>query len=53
MIREVIEETNKKVVRHACIGYEDIFAEEGKVILMRFICLGEPEGDFINDPDEG
>ena len=28
MIREVKEETNMKVIRHACIGYEDIFAEE-------------------------
>lgn len=53
MIREVLEETNMKVVRHACIGYEDILAEEGIVTLMRFVCIGEPHGAFVEDPDEG
>ena len=52
MIREVQEETNMKVVRHACIGYEDIFAEAGTVTLMRFVCIGEPYGEFVEDPDE-
>lgn len=53
MIREVQEETNMNVVRHACIGYEDIYAEEGIVTLMRFVCIGEPIGEFVQDPDEG
>ncbi len=53
MIREVKEETNMNVVRYAPIGYEDIFAEEGVVTLMRFVCIGEPYGEFITDPDEG
>lgn len=52
MIREVLEETNMRVVCHACIGYEDIFADEGRVTLMRFVCVGEPYGEFIEDPDE-
>lgn len=53
MIREVLEETNMQVIRHACIGYEDIFAEEGVVTLMRFVCATEPNGEFVEDPDEG
>lgn len=53
MIREVLEETNMKVIRHACIGYEDIFAPEGTRTLMRFVCIGEPHGEFVEDPDEG
>ncbi len=53
MIREVHEETSMKVVQHAPIGYEDIFAEEGTKTLMRFVCIGEPYGEFIEDLDEG
>ncbi|MES2224696.1 MAG: NUDIX hydrolase [Patescibacteria group bacterium] len=53
MIRELEEETNMKAVRHACIGYEDIFAPEGTKTLMRFVCIGEPYGEFVEDPDEG
>lgn len=52
MIRELQEETNMKAVRHACIGYEDIFTEEGIKTLMRFVCVGEPYGEFVEDPDE-
>ncbi len=53
MLREVREETNMKVLHYACIGYEDILAEEGIATLMRFVCIGEPYGEFIEDPDEG
>jgi hypothetical protein len=51
MIRELEEETNMKAIRHACIGYEDILPKRGQKTLMRFLCAGEPYGDFVEDPD--
>jgi len=53
MVREVHEETNMKVIKYAPIGYEDIYAPEGTKTLMRFVCISEPYGDFVEDPDEG
>ena len=53
VIREVKEESNMKVLKHAFIGYQDI-SESGRVLTQtRSVCIVEPYGDFIEDPDEG
>lgn len=53
VIREVKEETNMRVVKHAFIGYQDI-NEPGKCITQtRSVCIVEPYGDFTEDPDDG
>lgn len=53
MIREVKEETNMKVLRWAFIGYQDVFELNKFSTQARFVCLVEPYGDFVEDPDEG
>lgn len=51
IIREVLEETNMKVLKHAFLGYQDIYESGGVVTQTRSVCLVEPYGDFISDPD--
>lgn len=53
MIREVKEETNTKVLKWKFIGYQDIHEPKGVSTQARFVCIVEPYGDFIEDPDEG
>jgi ADP-ribose pyrophosphatase YjhB (NUDIX family) len=50
-VREVMEETNMKVLTHAFIGYQDIFESNGVVTQTRSVCIVEPYGDFVSDPD--
>ena len=49
--REVKEETNMKVLSQRLIGYQDIFEPTGTKTQTRSICIVEPYGDFISDPD--
>lgn len=49
--REVLEETNMKVIKQQIIGYQEIFEPNGPIIQTRSICLVEPVGEFISDPD--
>jgi ADP-ribose pyrophosphatase YjhB (NUDIX family) len=50
-IREIKEEANMRVVRQMPIGCQDIY-ELGKIISQtRSLCIVEPYGDFISDPD--
>jgi ADP-ribose pyrophosphatase YjhB (NUDIX family) len=51
VVREVKEETNMKVLKHAFIGYQDIYEAEGVVTQTRSVCIVEPYGDFVSDPD--
>lgn len=51
IIREVKEETNMKVTKQKFIGCQDVFEPEGRVLYTRSVCIVEPYGDFINDPD--
>jgi ADP-ribose pyrophosphatase YjhB (NUDIX family) len=53
MIREVKEETNMNVLKWAFVGYQDIFEPKGVQTQVRFVCIVEPYGDFIEDPDDG
>jgi len=51
VIREILEETNMRVIEQELIGYIDIF-EPGKINTQtRSVCLVEPIGDFVSDPD--
>ncbi len=51
--REVQEESNMKVIKQRFI-FLQIFLEEGKEISRQTlsVCLVEPYGDFLSDPDE-
>ncbi len=51
VIREVKEETNMKVITQCFIGYQDIFEPNGLMSQTRSVCIVEPYGQFINDPD--
>ena len=50
-IREVAEETNMKVLRQELIGYQDIWEPNQTVRQTRSMCIVEPIGDFVSDPD--
>lgn len=49
--REVKEESNMRVLDQRFIGYQDIF-EPGRIVRQtRSVCLVEPYGQFMQDPD--
>ncbi len=50
-IREVMEETNMKVIKQQLIGYQDVFELNRVVRQTRSVCVVEPYGDFVSDPD--
>jgi len=49
--REVLEETNMRVIKQELIGYQDIFEPNGINTQTRSVCMVEPVGDFVSDPD--
>lgn len=49
--REVKEESNMRVLKQRVIGCQDIFEQSGAVSQVRSVCLVEPYGDFVADPD--
>lgn len=49
--REVREETNMKVLWQKVIGYQDISEPRGIVSQTRSVCIVEPYGPFLSDPD--
>ncbi len=49
--REVKEETNMRVLRQRFIGFQEIAEPKGTVSQTRSVCIVEPYGNFINDPD--
>lgn len=51
VVREVMEETNMKVIHQELIGFQDIYEPERIVRQTRSFCIVEPLGDFISDPD--
>ncbi len=53
VIREVKEETNMRVIKHAFIGYQDINEPGNFITQTRSVCIVEPYGDFAADPDDG
>jgi ADP-ribose pyrophosphatase YjhB (NUDIX family) len=51
LIREVKEETNMRVLKHELIGFIDLSEPDRVVRQTRSLCIVEPYGDFITDPD--
>lgn len=51
VVREVWEELNMKVLKQALLGVQDIFEGEDVVSQTRSVCLVEPYGPFVSDPD--
>lgn len=49
--REVMEETNMKVLKQQTIGYQDVYEKNKISRQTRSVCLVEPYGDFVSDPD--
>ena len=52
VIREVKEETNMRVLKQKLIGYQDVFEPNRIVRQTRSVCIVEPIGEFVSDPDE-
>lgn len=50
-IREVKEESNMKVLHMELIGYIDVYEKDRIVRQPRSMCIVEPYGDFVSDPD--
>jgi ADP-ribose pyrophosphatase YjhB (NUDIX family) len=51
VVREVKEETNMRVLQHRFVGVQEI-VEPGKITVQtRSVCIVEPDGDFVADPD--
>ena len=51
--REVKEETNMKVLKQCFVGFQEIFESERVVNQTRSVCIVEPYGPFVADPDDG
>ncbi len=52
VVREVLEETNMKVIKQAVLGYQDITEKDRIITQTRSVCIVEPYGEFVSDPDE-
>lgn len=51
VVREVKEESNMKVLSQKLIGYQDVY-EPGRIVRQtRSVCIVEPFGPFVSDPD--
>jgi 8-oxo-dGTP diphosphatase len=51
VVREIREETNMKVIKQQLIGYQDIYEPNRIIRQTRSVCIVEPLGEFIIDPD--
>ncbi|MCX6716000.1 MAG: NUDIX domain-containing protein [Candidatus Taylorbacteria bacterium] len=51
VVREVKEETNMKVLSQRLIGYQDIYEPNRIMRQTRSVCIVEPYGPFVSDPD--
>ncbi len=51
LIREIKEESNMKVLKYFPIGYLYTYGED--IYQTRYLCLVEPYGPFVSDPDGG
>lgn len=50
--REVVEESNMKVIKQIPIGYQVVTNPDGTVdYQLRSFCIVEPIGQFVKDPD--
>lgn len=49
--REVIEESNMRVLKHSPIGYQEVIKpDETSDFQLRSFCIVEPIGQFVSDP---
>lgn len=51
VVREVHEETNMRVLAQKIIGYQEIVEAAGTKRQTRSVCIVEPYGPFLADPD--
>ncbi len=51
VVREVREETNMKVIFQTLIGFQDLYEPERVIRQTRSLCIVEPLGEFVSDPD--
>lgn len=51
VVREVLEETNMRMLKQKIIGYIEIYEPEGVVTQTRSVCIVEPIGPFTADAD--
>lgn len=51
VIREVKEETNMNVLKQRLIGCQDISEPQRLISQTRSVCIVEPFGPFVRDPD--
>ncbi|MCX6787256.1 MAG: NUDIX hydrolase [Candidatus Kaiserbacteria bacterium] len=51
VVREVLEETNMRVLKQKLIGFQDISEPHRIATQTRSVCIVEPIGEFVSDPD--
>ena len=51
LVREIKEESNMKVLKYYPIGY--LYIREVDIYQAQYLCLVEPYGPFVSDPDGG
>jgi 8-oxo-dGTP diphosphatase len=51
VVREVLEETNMRVLKQRLIGYQDISESTRALRQTRSVCIVEPIGPFVADGD--
>lgn len=51
LVREVVEESNMRVLKQTPIGYQEVINPDGTIdYQLRSFCLVEPLGQFVSDP---
>lgn len=50
VVREILEETNMRVIKQKFIGCLEVFEPE-RTLQTRSVCIVEPVGEFVADPD--
>lgn len=51
IVREVLEETNMRVLKQRVIGYQEVFEPHRVTTQVRSVCVVEPIGPFVADAD--
>ena len=51
IVREVLEETNMRVLKQRVIGYQEISEPHRLTVQVRAVCIVEPIGPFVADAD--
>lgn len=51
IVREVLEETNMRVLKQRVIGYQEISEPHRLTTQVRSVCIVEPIGPFVADAD--